>query len=162
MNSFGFADVVVRWVKTYFTGQVSKVHVLRTIPIHSGVLLGYMIGLKCIEALTLLFADDVSYCRRNLSIILREVLWVFLPQWVWRPHPCVKISQRSKCSGSQCILSSAQCTQSENKARRLIFMIRRLFQEILLSHPTGAEGFDLMPPGMPACSPNPVAGINTD
>ncbi len=84
-----------------------------------------------LETLTLLFADDVKIVsRRSQSMNLRSSLtaawdwsknWarsshgvVFFPRWVWHPHPCTHI-----CRGP------AQCTEAANKARQLIFMIRR-------------------------------------
>ncbi len=58
---------------------------------------------------------------------------------------------------------SAQCTEAANKARRLILMIRRSFQD--LSKPAFIPLYDaLVRPhpehGMSACSPNLVADIN--
>ncbi len=58
---------------------------------------------------------------------------------------------------------SAQCTEAENKARRLIFVIRRSFK--YLSKSAFIPSYEaLVRPhleyGMPACPPNLVADIN--
>ncbi len=42
------------------------------------------------------------------------------------PHLC----QRSRRPGRACILSSVQCSRAANKVRRLIFMIKRSFQDL--------------------------------
>ncbi len=58
---------------------------------------------------------------------------------------------------------SAQCTEAASKARRLIFMIRRSFQDLSKSAFLPLYGALLRPHleyGMPACSPNLVADIN--
>ncbi len=58
---------------------------------------------------------------------------------------------------------SAQCTAATNKARRLIFMIRRSFQDLSKWAFICLYGVLVRPPleyGMPACSPNLVADIN--
>ncbi len=58
---------------------------------------------------------------------------------------------------------SAQCTEAANKARRLIFMIRRPFQDLSKSDFTPLYGALVRPYleyGMSACSPNLVADIN--
>ncbi len=58
---------------------------------------------------------------------------------------------------------SAQCTEAANKARRLIFMIRRSFQDLSKSSFIPLYKALVRPHleyGMPACSPNPVADIN--
>ncbi len=58
---------------------------------------------------------------------------------------------------------SAQCTEVANKARRLIFMIRRSIQDLSKSAFIPLYGVLVRPHleyGMPACSPNLVAGIN--
>ncbi len=72
MKSFGLGDVVVRWIKAYLSGRVSRVHVggehSGAIPMHIGVPQGSVIGPllfllfvnDLLEALTLLFADDVK------------------------------------------------------------------------------------------------------
>ncbi len=58
---------------------------------------------------------------------------------------------------------SAQCTEAANKARRLIFMIRRSFQDLSKSAFIPFYGALVRPHleyGMPACSPNLFADIN--
>ncbi len=58
---------------------------------------------------------------------------------------------------------SAQCTEAANKARRLIFMIRRSFQDLSKSAFIPLYGASVRPHleyGMPACSPILVADIN--
>ncbi len=58
---------------------------------------------------------------------------------------------------------SAQCTEAANKARRLIFMIGRSFQDISKSAFIPLYGALVRPHleyGMPACSPNLVGDIN--
>ncbi len=58
---------------------------------------------------------------------------------------------------------SAQCTDAVNKARRLIFMIRRSFQDLSKPAFISLYGALVRPHfeyGMPAYSPNLVADIN--
>ncbi len=58
---------------------------------------------------------------------------------------------------------SAQFTEAERKARRLILMIRRSFQDLLKSAFILLNGALVRPNleyGMPACSPSFVADIN--
>ncbi len=58
---------------------------------------------------------------------------------------------------------SAQCTEAANKAMRLIFMIRRSFQDLLKSATIplyGALGRPQLEYSMPVCSANLVADIN--
>ncbi len=58
---------------------------------------------------------------------------------------------------------SAKCTEAANKARRLIFMIRRYFQDLSKLVFIPLHGVLMLPRlnyGMPACSPNLVADIN--
>ncbi len=51
IKSFGLSDVVVRWIKAYPSGRVSRVHVggehSEAIPMHSGVPQGSVIGHSC-------------------------------------------------------------------------------------------------------------------
>ncbi len=80
MKSFGLDDVV-RWIEAYLTGRVSRANVggviSGTIPMHSGLpkdsvigpllLLIFVNGLPgAIEALTLLFVDDVKVVTRRM------------------------------------------------------------------------------------------------
>ncbi len=75
VRSFCLGDVVVRWIEAYLSGWVLRVHVggehSGAIPMHSGVPQGSVIGPllfriflndlpDVLEALTLLFADDVK------------------------------------------------------------------------------------------------------
>ncbi len=58
---------------------------------------------------------------------------------------------------------SAQCTEAANKARRLIFMIRRSFLDFSKSAFIPLYGAFVRPHleyGVPGCSPNLVADIN--
>ncbi len=58
---------------------------------------------------------------------------------------------------------SVQRTEAANKARRLIFMIKRSFQDLPKSTFIPLNGALVRPHlefGMPACSPNLVADIN--
>ncbi len=90
MKSFGLGDVVVRWIEACLSGRDSKVHVSGehsgAIPMHSGVARGSVIGplmfllfvndvTDVLEALTLLFADDVKMVtRRSQSMNLYSSL----------------------------------------------------------------------------------------
>ncbi len=59
--------------------------------------------------------------------------------------------------------TSARCTEAANKARRLIYMIRRSLQNLSKSAFIPLYGALVRPHleyGMPACSPNLVADIN--
>ncbi len=61
------------------------------------------------------------------------------------------------------LFPSDQCTEAANKARRLIFMIRRSFQDLLKSAFTPIYGALVRPSveySMPACSPNLVTDIS--
>ncbi len=58
---------------------------------------------------------------------------------------------------------SAQCTEAANKAKRVIFMKRRSFQDLSKSTFIPLHGALVRPHleyGMPACSPSLVADIN--
>ncbi len=100
MKSFGLGDVVVRWIKAYLSGRVSRVHGGReysgAIPMHSGVPQGSVIGPLLfllfvndlpdfLETLTLLFADDVKMVTRlSQSKNLRSSLttaWDWSKKW---------------------------------------------------------------------------------
>ncbi len=89
---------------------------------------------------------------------------VFFPRWVCHRHPCMQISQGSRGSDRLYALSpSAQCTEAANKARRLIFMIRRSFQDLSKSAFIPLYGALVRPHleyDMSACAPNLVADIN--
>ncbi len=80
MKPFGLGDVVVRWIEACLSGRVSRVHVggehSGAIPMHSGVPRGSVIGpllflffvndlADVLEALTLLFVDDVKMVTRR-------------------------------------------------------------------------------------------------
>ncbi len=76
---------------------------------------------------------------------------------VLAPHPCIYFSQEPRGS------DGAQWTEVANKARRLIFMIRRSFQDLSQSAFIPLYGALVrlhVEYGMPACSPNIVADIN--
>ncbi len=77
MKSVGLGDVVVRWIEAYLSGRVSKVNVGAR-PMHAGTPQGFVIGpllfllflndlLDGLEALTLLFADDVTMVAQRIQ-----------------------------------------------------------------------------------------------
>ncbi len=90
----------MRWIEVYLSGRVSRVHVggehSGAIPMHSGVPQGSVIGPllvflfandlpEVLEALTLLFADDVKMVtRRSQSMNLHRSLtaaWDWSKKW---------------------------------------------------------------------------------
>ncbi len=89
-----FLRLVVRWIEAYLSGRVSRVHVggehSGAIPMHNGVPQGSVIGPllfllfvnglpDILEALTLLFADDVKLMtRRTQNMNLHSSLTVAL------------------------------------------------------------------------------------
>ncbi len=127
MNLRGLGDVLGRWVEAYISELISKVHV-------GG------------EALMLAFAYDVKLVsRRTQHINLHSSL---TPAWGWTKKWDQPINPaRCNCdflffpdgSGTPIpvynlindlgIFLSAQCTEVTNKARRLIYLIRRSFQD---------------------------------
>ncbi len=88
---------------------------------------------------------------------------VFFPRWVWHPIPVSKLIKDLGIQTDNMFSPSAQYTEEANKARRLIFMIRRSFQDLSKSAFIPVYGALVCPHleyGMPACSPNLVADIN--
>ncbi len=100
MNSLGLGDAVVRWIKAYLSGRVSRVHVggehLGAISMHSDIPQGSVIGPllfllfvndlpDVLETMTLLFADDVKMeTRRSQSMSLHISLtatWDWSKKW---------------------------------------------------------------------------------
>ncbi len=97
MKSFGLDDVVVRWIEAFLSGRASRVHVggehSAAIPMHSGVLQGFVIGPllfllfvnglpDVLETLTLLFADDVKMVtRRSQNMNLHRFLTAASKKW---------------------------------------------------------------------------------
>ncbi len=83
-----------------------------------------------------------------------------------RPGSTTPVSKLVKYLGVQTdnlFSPSAQCTEAANRARRLIIMIRRSFQDLSKSAFIPLYGASVRPQieyCMPACSPNLVAGIN--
>ncbi len=70
MKSFGLGDVVVRWIETYLSGRVSRVHVggehSGAIPMHRGVPQGFLKGPTPIS----LFRERPPRCPRNKDVAL--------------------------------------------------------------------------------------------
>ncbi len=99
---------------------------------------------------------------RNWAIGRSE--FIFFHRWVWHPHPCVHmLVKKLRVQTDNVFSPSAQCTEAANKARGLIFMIRRSFRVLpkLAFIPLyGALVHLLFEYGMPACSPNLLAGVN--
>ncbi len=100
VKSFGHSGVVVRWIEAYLSGRASRVNVggehSEAIPMHSGFPQGSVIGPflfllsvndppDVLEALTLLFADDVKMVtRRSQSMNLHSSLtatWDWSKKW---------------------------------------------------------------------------------
>ncbi len=50
---------------------------------------------------------------------------VFFPRWVWHPISVSKVAKDLGVQTDDMFSPSAQCTEAANKARRMIFMIRR-------------------------------------
>ncbi len=99
--------------------------------------------------------------------------------YVQLPYSCLKLSFSVYGSGTQIPVSklcnylgvqtgnkfspSVQCTEAVNKVRRVIFMIRRSFQNLSKSAFIilyGALVHAHLEYGMPACSPNLVTDMN--
>ncbi len=110
MKSFGLGDVVVRWIEACLSGRVSRVHVggehSGAIPMHSGVPQGSLIGPllfllfvndlpNILEALVLLFADDVKMVTRRIqNMNLHKSITA---EWDWSKKWDLKINP-SKCN----------------------------------------------------------------
>ncbi len=87
----------------------------------------------------------------------------FFPDKSGTPIPVSTIVKDLGVQTDNMFSPSAQCTAAANKARRLIFMIRRSFQDLSKSAFMPLYGALVRPHleyGMPACSPNLVADIN--
>ncbi len=109
--------------------------------------------------------------RRNetyRSILLNETTWarsprIFFPNGSGTPIPVSKLVKDLGVQADNVFSSSAQFTEAENKAKRLIFMIRHSFQTLLKSAFLPLYGSLVRPHleyGMPGCSTIPVADIN--
>ncbi len=88
---------------------------------------------------------------------------VFFPDGCGTHTPESKLVKGLGGSDRQFFLSSAQCTEAANMAKRLIFMIRRSFHDLfeIVFHPFyGALVRPYLQFGISACSPNLVADIN--
>ncbi len=88
---------------------------------------------------------------------------VFFPDWSGTPIPVFKLAKDLGVETDDVFSPSAQCTEATQKARRLIFIIRRSFQDLSKSAFIPLYGTLVRPRleyGMPACSPNFVADIN--
>ncbi len=87
----------------------------------------------------------------------------FVPDGSDTPIPVSNLVKDLGVQRDNMFSPSAQCTEAANKARRLIFMIRRSFQDLLKSAFIPLNGALMRPHleyGMPACSPNLVTDIN--
>ncbi len=87
----------------------------------------------------------------------------FFPDGYGTPIPVSTIVKDLGVQTDFMFSPSAQCTEAANKARRLIFMIRRSFQDLSKSVFIPLYGALVRPHlayGMPACSPNLVEDIN--
>ncbi len=80
MKFFGLGDVVVRWIEAYLPGRVSRVHVggelSGTIPVHSGVPQGTVIG----RLLILLFVNDLPDALQALTLLFADDFKVITPR----------------------------------------------------------------------------------
>ncbi len=86
----------------------------------------------------------------------------FFPDGSVTPIPVSKLAKNLGVQTDNMFSRSAQCTEAANNERRLIFMIRRSFQDLSKSAFIALYGALVRPHleyGIPACSPNLVAGI---
>ncbi len=96
MKSFGLGDVVVWWIEACLSGGLSRVHVSGehsgAFPMHRGVPKGSVIGpllfllfmndlADVLDALTLLFTDDVKMVTRRTPTMSRHSS--FTSAWDW-------------------------------------------------------------------------------
>ncbi len=96
----------------------------------------------------------------QMSYLGLNMAWNDKTRCLKRLH-CIRVDETY--SAYQRISPSAQCTEAANMARRLIFMIRRSFQDLSKSAFIPLYGALVRPHleyGMPARSQNPVADIN--
>ncbi len=87
----------------------------------------------------------------------------FFPDGSGTPIPVSTLVKDLGVQTDNMFSPSAQCTEAANKARQLILMIRRSFQDPSKSAFIPLYGALVRPHleyGMPACSPNLVADIN--
>ncbi len=72
MKSFGLGGVVVRWIETYPSGRISRVHVdgehSGAIPMRSGVRQGSVMG----PLLFRLFVNDLPDVLETLTLLLED------------------------------------------------------------------------------------------
>ncbi len=116
-------------------------------------------------------SDGIRYCRPPF-LMPRWIYYTMcvilcgeqlIPKSVWHPIPVSKLVKDQGVRADNMPSPSAQCTEAANKARRLIFMIRRSFQDLSKSAFIPLYGSLVCPHpeyGMPVCSPNLVADIN--
>ncbi len=129
------------------------------IPMHSGVPQGSVNDLPdVLETMTLLFADDVKMVTRRSQSMNLTAAWDWSKKWdlpinptkcnyltIGREVPLrlsffpggsgttIPVSKLVKDLGVQAdnmLSPSTQCTEAANKARRLIFKIRRSFHDL--------------------------------
>ncbi len=89
--------------------------------------------------------------------------WDVFPRWVLHPNPVSTLVKDLGVQRDNMFSQTAQCTGATNKTRRLIFMIRRSFQDpsqLAFIPLYGALVRPHLENGMSACSPNLVADIN--
>ncbi len=107
----------------------------------------------------------INPSKCNYLTIGREVpqRLSFFPDGSDTPIPVSNLVKDLGVQTDNMFSPSAQCTEAANKARRLIFMIRRSFQDLSKSAFITLYEALVRPHleyGMPACSPNLVADIN--
>ncbi len=88
---------------------------------------------------------------------------IFFTDGLDTPTPVSKLVYELEVRTDNAFYPSAQCTEAANKVRRLIFMIRRSFQDLsklVFICFNGAFVYPHLEYGMPACLPNLVAYIH--
>ncbi len=106
--------------------------------------------------------DRSTYRSILLNATLSQSAEKF-PDGSGTPIPVSKLVKERGFQTDNMFSPSAQCTESANKARRLIFMIRRSFQDLSISSFIPLYEALVRPHleyGMPTCLPNLVADIN--
>ncbi len=102
-----------------------------------------------------------GFCVQNYLTIGREfpLRLSFFPDGSGTPIPLSKLVKDLGVQTDNMFSPSAQRTEAANKAKRLIFIIRRSFQDLSKSALYEAFVRPHLEYGMPAYSPNPVADI---